>query len=57
MNTYKFKITVNGSTFDAFTQSNNPGCAYEKARRLYPTAEKINLIRLVKQQVYDRFHF
>lgn len=50
MNTYKFKITVNGSTFDAFTQSNNPGCAYEKARRLYPTAEKINLLRLVKQR-------
>lgn len=49
MNTYEFKITVNGCTFKSYTQSNNPSCAYEKARRLWPTAEKINLIKLAKR--------
>ena len=49
MNCYEFKITVNGSTFKSYTQSNNPSCAYEKARRLWPTAEKINLIKLAKR--------
>ena len=49
MNTYEFMVTVAGSDFKAYTQSNNPGYAYQKCRRLYPTAEKIQLIRLVRQ--------
>ena len=49
MNTYEFKVTVAGSTFKTYTQSNNPSYAYQKARRLYPTADKVKFIRLVKQ--------
>ena len=49
MNTYEFMVTVAGSDFKAYTQSNNPSYAYQKCRRLYPTAEKIQLIRLVRQ--------
>ena len=49
MNTYEFIVTVAGSDFKAYTQSNNPGYAFEKCRRLYPTASKIHLIRLVRK--------
>ena len=45
MNTYEFKILVGGSWITTYTQSNNPSYAYQKARRLYPTAEEIKNIR------------
>ena len=51
MNTYEFKILVGGSWITTYTQSNNPSYAYQKARRLYPTAEEIKFIRLVKQRM------
>ena len=49
MNTYEFIVTVAGADFKAYIQSNNPGCAYEKCRRKYPTAGDIRLLRLVRQ--------
>jgi len=49
MNTYEFMVTVAGSNFQAYTQSNNPSYAYQKCRRLYPEAEDIHLIRLVRK--------
>ena len=49
MNTYEFNVTVAGSTIKAYAQSNNPSYAYQKCRRLYPEAEKIHLIRLVRK--------
>ena len=49
VNTYEFKILVGGSWITTYTQSNNPSYAYQKARRLYPTASNIHLIRLVEQ--------
>ena len=49
MNTYEFMVTVAGSDFKAYAQSNNPSYAYQKCRRLYPTASKIRLIRLVRK--------
>lgn len=54
MNTYEFSVTVEGSTFKTYTQSNNPSYAYQKARRLYPTASNIHLIRLVKNEYIHR---
>lgn len=50
MNTYEFLVTVAGSDFKAYTQSNNPSYAYQKCRRLYPTASEIKLIRLLKHE-------
>ena len=50
MNTYEFLVTVEGSTFKTYTQSNNPSYAYQKTRRLYPTASEIKFIGLVKQR-------
>jgi len=49
MNTYEFLVTVGGSEIKTYTQSNNPSYAYQKARRLYPTATEIKLIRLVRK--------
>jgi len=49
MNTYEFSVKVNGSKIKAYTQSNNPSYAYEKARRLYPEADEIKFIRLVRK--------
>ena len=51
VNTYEFKILVGGSWITTYTQSNNPSYAYQKARRLYPAAEEIKLIRLVRQRM------
>ena len=49
MNTYEFLVTVGGSKIKAYTQSNNPSYAYQKAKRLYPEAEEIKFIRLVRK--------
>ena len=49
MNTYEFIVVVGGSEIKTYTQSNNPNYAYQKARRLYPTADKIKFIRIVKR--------
>lgn len=49
MKTYEFLVTVEGSDFKAYIQSNNPGFAFEKCRRKYPGASKIRLLRLVRQ--------
>lgn len=51
MNTYEFRVTVESSTFKTYTQSNNPSFAYQKARRLFPTASEIRFIGLVRQKV------
>ena len=49
MNTYEFMVTVAGSDFKAYAQSNNKSYAYQKCRRLYPTASEIKFIRLVRK--------
>jgi hypothetical protein len=54
MNTYEFMVTVAGSDFKAYTQSNNPSYAYQKCRRLYPTASEIQFLRLVKNEYIHR---
>jgi hypothetical protein len=50
MNTYEIKVLVGGSWITTYSQSNNPSYAYQKARRLYPAAEEIKLIRLLKHE-------
>ena len=42
MNTYELLVTLGGSDFKAYIQSNNPGFAFEKCRRKYPGASKIS---------------
>ena len=49
MNTYEFLVTVGGSKIKAYTQSNNPSYAYQKCQKLYPEAEDIQLISLVRR--------
>lgn len=49
MKTYEFLVTVEGSDFKAYIQSNNPAFAFEKCRWKYPGASKIRLLRLVRQ--------
>ena len=49
MNTYEFLVTVGGSEIKTYTQSNDPSYAYQKCQRLYPTADEIKFIRLVRK--------
>lgn len=49
MKTYEFLVMVGGTKIKAYTQSNNSSYAYQKCQRLYPEAEDIHLIRLIRK--------
>ena len=57
MNTYEFKVLVGGSWITTYTQSNDPSYAHQKARRLYPTAEEIKFIRLVRHEAVNKQNY
>lgn len=45
MTRYHFTITDQGRTFRAYVDAHNQMTAYNKAKRLFPKAEKIHLVR------------
>lgn len=42
---YHFAITDQGRTFKAYVDAKNPMSAYNRAKRLFPKADKIHLVR------------
>lgn len=42
---YHFTIALNGNITKAYVDAKNPMSAFNKAKRLYPKAEKIHLVR------------
>lgn len=42
---YHFTITDQERTFKAYVDAKNPMSAYHKAKRLFPMAERIHLVR------------
>ncbi|MCQ2327703.1 MAG: hypothetical protein MJZ71_09095 [Bacteroidales bacterium] len=45
MNRYHFTITANGSISRTYIDAKNPMSAFNKAKRMFPLAEHIHLVR------------
>lgn len=52
MTRYHFTITLNGGITKAYIDAKNPMSAFDKAKRMFPQAEHIHLVRTERIKDY-----